>query len=256
MGSVPPFAMWMICLLALSAAFAESETPQAIPNAPSQWNACIECRFVALPEQIAIPLITKSDDLAKGPEIWNDVEALLNSGEATLTAEMATTVSASISALSKTETGITAIYPIAYESLLPRTPMVLTKDVATKLLEAWPTKGACAAHFEERDAGDSIEFKASVPKDGTWIDVMLTAKQCRFGTWDRFDYGELPNGERISVSRPTFDTKEDTFAWHCRSGESFLFGVHRAADSQEHLELFLMRVFARKVEARDPQSRP
>jgi hypothetical protein len=126
----------------------------------------------------------------------------------------------------------------------PRAPDCLARENPIGALNAWPVLSAIPSSFEARYAGATLEIETGVSEDGRQLRVALTAQHTRFQTWRSFDFAEVANGKRLSLSQPIFHTMKNVSTIPLRNGEKILLGAHKLPEPAKTFELFLLDVTA------------
>ena len=111
----------------------------------------------------------------------------------------------------------------------------------------WPLIGASPTAFETRNVGERIEFKARVLEHGAWVAISVEATHSRLEEQVKFDFAELPGGEKLAIHQPQFSVLECKSSFRLRNGEKILLGVHKLAKPEKTFELFVLRAKATRA---------
>ncbi len=210
---------------------------------PVRWNVTAECDMVILPQASALPLLAGLNDEAKIETGWTRLRAMIDRGEATLAASLLAKGTSGEKCISESIEEMK--YPTEYDP--PQVPDFVPPEKALETLKAWPVVGITPTAFETRNVGMTLEFIGKVASDGEWIDVNVVPQHVRFLRFDKFDAGKLPTGDRLSVEQPQFLTFKNTSTLVLKNGQRVLLGVHKLPSPETTMELFLLRVSAKKV---------
>jgi hypothetical protein len=207
------------------------------------WKVFAECRMATLPQKAAISLIEEFAEPEKVNDAWDQLERLLEGGQATLEADLIVQGAEEKSLVSKCVEELK--YPSEYNP--PQIPQHLSLKAAPEALKMWPLIGATPTAFATRNAGERIEFKARVLDDGAWIAISVQAIHSRLREQAKFDFAELPGGEKLSIHQPQFNVLESKSSFRLRNGEKILLGVHKLTSPEKTFELFVLQVKASRA---------
>jgi hypothetical protein len=207
------------------------------------WKVFAECRMATLPQKAAISLIEEFGETEKANDAWDHLERMLENGDATQEADLIVQGAVEKPLASKCVEEVK--YPSEYNP--PYIPQHLSLKAASEALKIWPLIGASPTAFETRDVGERIEFKARVLDDGAWIAISVQAIHSRLREQAKFDFAELPGGEKLSIHQPQFNVLESKSSFRLRNGEKILLGVHKLANPEKTFELFVLQVKASRA---------
>jgi len=227
-----------------SPAVAADKSVASAAKPPSSIFA--ECRMVIVPQKSLFPIIADFSDDTKAEAGWERVEKAIESGEATLAADLV--VKGATEQPLVGESAEEQRFPTEFEP--PQLPQSIPEENATEFLKAWPHVGLSPISFETQKVGESMELLVHASPDGSWLDVDLTPQHVRLLQWDKFDAGKLADGNHLFVEQPVFHTMKDASSIRMRNGCSALVGVHKVPDQKDSYELFLFRLIATPISAR------
>ena len=185
------------------------------------------------------------NDDEKIEDAWAKAQQMIARGEATLEANLDLKGEAEqkLSAESVEEVK----YPTEFDP--PQLPQDVPKEKIAEVLKHWPIVGITPTTFETRNVGATLEMNATVSDDGTWISAEVVPQHVRLLRMEKFDAGTMPSGERLSIEQPHFLALKNTLKMHVRSGQRALVGIHKLPGDRNEIELFILRVDARKTGA-------
>ena len=207
------------------------------------WKVFAECRMVTLPQKAAISLIEEFGEPEKVNDAWDRLERMLESGAATLEADLIVQGAEEKPLVSECVEEMK--YPTEYNP--PPLPQHLPLAAAPEALKMWPLIGASPTAFETRNVGERIEFKARVLEDGAWVAISVEAIHSRLREQAKFDFAELPGGEKLAIRQPQFSVLKSKSSFRLRNGEKILLGVHKLAKPEKTFELFVLQVKASRA---------
>jgi hypothetical protein len=212
----------------------------------SHWKLFAECRMATVPQKSALALIAEFGEPERVNAAWDHLERMLEAGEATLEADLIVQGGEEKPLVSESVAEMR--YATEYEP--PQIPQRLSAKAAPEALKAWPLIGTVPTAFEAREArnvGERFEFTARVLEGGEWISVSVEAMHSRFEKWAKFDFAELPGGEKLAISQPQFSQFKNRSSFRLRNGEKILIGVHKLERPEKTFELFVLQVKARQT---------
>jgi len=213
--------------------------------AKPQWNLTAECQMVVLPQKVALPLIAELSDDARIEAAWAGVQKMIESGTATLIANIVLKGVAGKKLLSETFEELR--YATEFDP--PQLPQDVPNEKAAEFLKNWPIVGITPTSFETRNVGATLELEANVSEDGSWISANVVPQHVRLLRFAKHDAGIMPSGERLSVEQPQFHTMKNTLSMHLRAGQRVLVGVHKLHGEENLIEFFVLRVSVQKTGA-------
>lgn len=133
------------------------------------------------------------------------------------------------------------------EVLTPRpdpkaTPLVLEKTP--------PAFGFAPTRFEVRKIGTSLTITPTLTEVPEQFIVFANWSRSWLVQWDEFEFGRLPNNEKILVKQPRLGeaTSKGTFA--VASGEQTVLGFHSVPGTPARSELVLLEIKSKPAPAR------
>lgn len=219
------------------------DTPATPPVILSPWVIAAECQMVILPQKAAIPLIAAFSDDDKSDAAWDKVQKLIESGEATLAADLALKGAQGQTLISETVEELR----YANEFQPPSLPDKMPAEKALETLKAWPAIAITPTAFDTRKVGPMLTLKASVSEDGKWLDATAVPEHVRLLRWDKFDAGKLANGDSLTVQQPQFHSMKNTLSLRLKNGQKTLLGAHKVPGVENTFEFFLLRISAAKA---------
>jgi type II secretory pathway component GspD/PulD (secretin) len=211
-------------------------------------NVRIEMQVVAIPEEIGVPLITELMDEQKIESAYARIQELLAKGKAQLLGWPIVTTHSGQRAV------VEAIDEIRYAtefdpptvSFTPSVNAAETIKIEPKadvtLFEAIPTT------FETRNVGITLEVEPEVSADGKTIKLLAVPQHVRLKGYHKVTVEKPSTGGKIVVEQPDFDMIKVTTILTLKNGQRVLMGVFRVSEPPKHLEMFLLKAEAKKVE--------
>ena len=209
----------------------------------ARWSIHAECQMIVLPQKLALPLIADLNDDAKVEAAWANAQQMIARGEATLAAHLDLKGEAGAKLVSESVEEYR--YPTEFDP--PRLPEGVPKENLAEVLKNWPVVGITPTSFETRNLGASLELNATVSDDGKWISAEVTPQHIRLLRSEKFDAGTMPSGEHLSIAQPQFTSLKNTLKMHLQAGHRTLIGVHKLPGDENKMELFILRVDAKKM---------
>ena len=209
----------------------------------ARWSLHAECQMLVLPQKLALPLIADLNDDAKIEAAWTTAQQMIARGEATLAANLVLKGEAEKTLLSESVEELR--YATEFDP--PQLPQDVPKEKIAEVLKNWPVVGITPTAFETRKMGATLELNATVSDDGEWISAEVTPQHVRLLRFAKYDAGTMPSGEHLSVEQPQFLTLANKLKMHLRSGQRMLVGVHKLPGDENKMELFILRVSARRT---------
>lgn len=215
--------------------------------AETKWNVQVEMQIVALPEDLAVPLVPEFLDEKKIDAAYAKLQTLIASGKATLVAwPILTTTSGQRAVIESIEE-----MRFASEFKLPGVAAAAPADEPeTGKAEPKPnatTFDATPAAFETRNAGVTLEIEPVVSPDGRTIDVNLRPQHVRLHAYKKSTI-ELPrDGTKLVVEQPEFHTSKASTSLTLQNGQRKFLGAYKVADPAGHMEFFILKIGAKKV---------
>lgn len=216
------------------------------PGSPNT-NIFVEMQIVAIPRDIAMPLVRDLMEKEKIEGAWLRIQELLDKKTAKLIGwPMVTTRSGDRAVFE-------AIEEFQYASeYLPGVIDFYSSDekgVVTKLpanIEHTQFNGTPSA-FQTRDTGVTLEVVPTFSADETTITMLIVPQHIVLKGMTKSTVEKEKTHEKIVVEQPEFDTMKVTTNLILKPGERILMGVYPATEYPDHLELFILHVEVRKV---------
>ncbi len=231
---------FVAALLWLTLEFAQADS--------EPWNIRIEMQVVTVPEEIALPLAGELLDEKKIEPAYAKIQELLAKGTAKLVGWPIVTTRSGDKAI------VEAIDEIRYATeydppTVSFTPGVKTDETVkiepkadVTLFDAVPTT------FETRNAGVTLEVEPVLSPDAKTIKLNLVPQHVRLKGFQKVTVEKPATGGKVVVEQPVFDTIRITSAFTLRNGQRVLMGAFRVSDPEKHMELFILKAEAKKVE--------
>ncbi len=169
---------------------------------------------------------------------WDRVQTMIQSGDAILIEDLQARGVDGKFIISGTVEHMS--YPSDFSP--PNLPDKMPAEKALETLKAWPAIAIVPTAFAVRDVGQTLNAAVRVDADGKWIDAEITAEDVRFLRWEKFDVGELANGDHLSIQQPTFNSMKDTLTLRLQSGQKVLLGVHKTPGAEKTFEMFFLQI--------------
>ncbi len=168
---------FFVMLLGLRA-FADD--PAAAPPVPRNWTVFATCQMVIVSQKAALPLVAEFSEDEKADAAWDKVQKMIETGEATLVAELVSKGVQGQNLVSETVEEMR--YAAAYEP--PQLPEKIPAENAVEALKAWPHVGIVPTAFETRNVGQTLAVSVRVSDDGKWLDAdHVNPSHVRFWKW-------------------------------------------------------------------------
>ncbi len=220
-----------------------SPAPVSAPQ-PIRWNVLAECQMIVVPQKNALKLIPALNDSTKIEAAYLELQELIDKGEANLEATLAVKTLDGVQGISKSVKEVR--HPTEFDP--HELPTNVPKENQLEVLKAWPLVGVMPTQFDTSDVGATLECTATIMGEGQWLSVAANPKHVRLERWQRFEAGMLPTGVTVGMEQPVFLRSENKASTIVRNGQLSLLGVHKMPQPPASLELFLLRVTAKKVE--------
>ena len=223
-------------------------TPGFAVEEVKQWNIRIEMQIVAIPDEIAVPLVAELMDEQKIEPAYARIQELLAKGTAKLIGWPIVTTHSGERAL------VEAVDEIRYATeydppTVSFTPGVSGNDAVkispradVTLFEAIPVS------FETRNLGVMLEVEPVLSPDARTIALSLVPQHVRLKSFNKITVEKPATGGKVVVEQPEFDTMKVTTSLTLRNGQRMLMGVFRVSDPAKHIEFFILKAEAKKVE--------
>lgn len=211
-------------------------------------NIRIEMQVVAIPAEVAVPLV---GDLMKKDKIEAanaKIQDLLTKGTAKLIGwPIVVTKSgqrAVVEAIDELRYGTEYDPPtVSFTPGVDTTqPVKIEPKADVAHLEGVPSA------FETRNVGVTLEVEPVLSKDGKTIDINVVPQHVRLKGYTKVTIEKPSGGGKVSVDQPEFDVMKVTTSLTLRSGERILMGVYRTDDPPKHIEFFILKAEAIPVE--------
>ncbi len=211
-------------------------------------NIRIEMQIVAIPADVAVPLV---GDLMKKEKIEaanTKIQELLTKGVAKLIAWPIVTTKSGYRAVVEAidELRYATEYSPPTVSFTPAANASETVKIEPKAdvthLEGIPSS------FETRNVGVTIEVEPVLSPDGKKIDLNLVPQHIRLKRFNKITIEKPSAGGTTTVEQPEFDTMKVTTSITLRNGQRILMGIFRTDEPPNHIELFILKAEAIPVE--------
>lgn len=214
----------------------------------AQPNIRIEVQVVAIPQEVAVPLVQELMNTSKVEPAYNRIQDMLVKGTAKLIGwPMVTTQAgqrATVEAVNEFRyarefaPGAVGIYLTTPEGKITKQP----DQVSGVELPAVP------AAFETRNVGVTLEVEPVLEADQKTIHLNLVPSHVRLKAMNKVTIEREKTKEKVTVEQPEFDNMRLTTSLSIKSGERTLLGVFRPSDPPNHLELFILKAEVLKAE--------
>lgn len=215
---------------------------------PNPVNVLVEMQIVALPQNIAVPLVRDLMDAEKVDKAYEQIQQLLSKGTAKLIAWPIVTTKSRQRAVVE---GINE-FRFATEFSAAGVAIFLNQTDGTAIKAPIEANGVDYSHvspsaFETRNVGVTLEVEPTLRPDGDTIDLSIVPQHVRLKGMNKIT-AELKNGkETVTVEQPDFEKTQTTTNLSVKSGERKLMGVFPTSNPANHLELFLLRAEIQNV---------
>lgn len=211
-------------------------------------NIRIEVQVVAIPQEVAIPLIPELMNASKTEPAYQQIQDMLVKGTAKLIGwPMVTTLPgqrATVEAVNElryaTEfaPGAVGVYLTSPEGKITKQP----DQISGVDLQAVPQA------FETRNVGVTLEVEPVLDEDQKTIHLNIVPGHVRLKAMNKVTIEREKTKEKVTVEQPEFDNMRLTTSLSIKSGERTLLGVFRPSDPPNHLELFILKAEVLKAE--------
>lgn len=218
------------------------------PLETARPNIRIEVQVVAIPQEVAIPLVQELMDASKVGPAYNRIQDMLVKGTAKLIGWPMVTVlpgqRATVEAVNEfryaTEfaPGAVGVYLTTPEGKIIKQP----EQISGVDLHAVPTV------FQSRNVGVTLEVEPVLADDQKTIHLSLVPSHVRLKAMNKVTIESEKTKEKVTVEQPEFDNMRLTTSLSIKSGERTLLGVFRPSDPPNHLELFILKAEVLKAE--------
>ncbi len=193
--------------------------------------------MISLPRAAALPLLALVGNPDSGAQAWLETARLLETGEATLEADL-------IAKASRHRVSTKTLEEVRYprEFAPPQPPIELPPARTAEAMKVWPYFGATPTAYEAQEIGESMELVVEPSPDGKQIRVEYDLRHKRLQRWQTFAYAEAAGVKRLSIVRPIFHEMTSVSTATFRDGEVMLVGAHALPPPEQGFELFLLRV--------------
>jgi hypothetical protein len=226
-------------LLALLVAF--TNRAGAEPDTAPHPDIRIEVQVIAVPESIAIPLVTEMKKKNQIEAANAKLQELIEKGVAKLVGWP----------IIITHSGQRAIYEaieeIRYATEFSPAAVTLTPDVsADTTIKVSPsvdvtTFAATPTAFETRNAGVTLEVEPVLGTDGKTINLNIVPQHVRLKCFNKATVEGGGHHGKVVVEQPQFETNKITTSLTVRSGERVFLGAYPTTDPPKHLEFFILK---------------
>ena len=223
-------------------------TPGFAADEMKLWNIRIEMQVVAIPDEIAVPLVAEMMDEKKIETAYVTIQDLLAKGTAKLIGWPLVTTRSGEKAV------VEAVDEIRYATEYDAPAVSFTPGVnATETVKIEPKVDVTVfagipATFETRNTGVTLEVEPTLSSDAKTIALSLVPQHVRLKGYNKVAVEKSATGEKVVVEQPEFDTMKVTTSLTLRNGQRMLMGVFRVSDPAKHIEFFILKAEARIVE--------
>ncbi len=223
-------------------------TPGFAADEMKLWNIRVEMQVVAIPDEIAVPLVAEMMDEKKIEAAYVKIQDLLAHGMAKLIGWPFVTTRSGDRAV------VEAVDEIRYATKYDPPTVSFAPGVnATDTVKIEPKVDVTVfegipAEFETRNTGVTLEVEPTLSPDAKTITVNLRPQHVRLKGYNKVSVEKPSTGEKVVVEQPEFDTMNVTTSLTLRNGQRMLMGVFRVSDPAKYLEFFILKAEAKKVE--------
>ena len=223
-------------------------TPGFACEDPFVWNIRIEMQIVAIPDKIAVPLVAELMDEKKIEPAYARIQELLAKGTAKLIGWPIITTRSGQKAI------VEAVDEIRYASEYAPPTVSFTPSVnATETVKIEPKADVTLfegipTEFETRNTGVTLEVEPIISPDTKTITLSLVPQHVRLKGFNKVTIEKPATGGKIVVEQPEFDTMKVTTSLTVRNGQRVLLGIYRVSEPANHIEFFILKAEAKKVE--------
>ena len=213
-----------------------------------QPNIRIELQVVAIPEEIAIPLVAEMKQKDKIEAANARIQELLAKGVAKLVGWPTVTTRSGQRAVSEAinELRYATEYSPPTVGVFPNVPADTTVKIAPTVdvttFEGLPTA------FETRDTGVTLAVEPVLSPDGKTISLDLEPQHVRLQGFNKVTIEGAARKGKVIVEQPQFETHKVTTSLILRNGERVLMGIFPTSEPPKHLEFFILKAEASPVE--------
>jgi hypothetical protein len=213
--------------------------PEVNAGEVNAGHVTAECKMVILPQKLALPLIDQLTDLSTNEVAWKKVASLVDSGKATLVADMVTNSMSGTRAVAENMQEF--MWPDIWR--FPELPPNISRKKALDLIKATPIVGLFPLMCGQQNIGTNFQITASINRDGGTCNVELWFSHTRFLHFDETPWARRADGSLVLDRVPDFHTMTNRMTVDVRSGQKLLVGVHKTPGlKSDFLELFLLEV--------------
>ncbi|HSI11961.1 MAG TPA: hypothetical protein VK961_07950 [Chthoniobacter sp.] len=231
---------WLTALYV--AAFAVITAPPARsqdadpPIPPAQIR--VDVQMVSIPVSEAGRLVPALQDRKKANDAWTRLQAMIASGEASLTAWPV------LQLQNRQRGAIESIAEFRYQTEFnpPQGPGMPFPPAPRIVASTWGPKTPSA--FETRNTGCTLEAEATIEQDSKVISLNLVAQMVRLLEIRKWHTQASPAGVSGVQEQPDFQTLKITTSLDARSMQPELIGVFVVPEPKPHVELFILHAKA------------
>jgi hypothetical protein len=220
---------------------------EAKPEHP-KTNVFIEMQIVAIPREIAVPLVRDLMDKDKIEDAYIRIQELMENKTVKLIGwPMVTTLSGQRAVVEAVEefSYATEYSPGVIDFYSPdgnAGTKKLPTDIEQTQFNGLPNV------FETRNIGVTLEVTPTLSADETTVTMDIVPQHIVLKGMTKATVEKEKTHEKIVVEQPEFDTMKVTTNLVMKSGSRILMGVYPASEYPDHLELFILHVEVRKVQ--------
>ncbi len=242
----------LICILALLLFTSPLLIAQESKTESAKPNIFVEMQIVAIPRDMAMPLVRDLMDKEKIEPAYLRIQDLLDKKTAKLVGwPMVTTQNGQRAVIEAIEEfryateyapGIIDFYVPEGNGAAVGPYKKLPPEIEQTQFNGTPTA------FETRNTGVAFEVEPTLSADERTITMTVVPQHITLKEMTKSTVEKEKTHERIIVEQPKFDTLKTTTTLTMKNGERILMGVYPAPEPPEYLEVFILHVEVRKVQ--------
>jgi hypothetical protein len=228
------------------------EVKQGVKTEPAKKNIFVELQIVAVPREIAMPLIRDLMDKEKIEGAYLRIQELLEKKTAKLIGwPMVTTQSGQRGVIEAIQEfryateyspGVVDFYVPEGAGAAVGPYKKLPPEIDQTQFNGTPTA------FETRNIGVTFEVQPTLSADEKTIAMTIVPQHIRLNKMTKSTVEKEKTHEKIVVEQPEFDTMKTYTTLTVKSGERILMGVYPTSEPPDHMELFILHAEVRKVQ--------
>jgi Flp pilus assembly secretin CpaC len=244
------FILRILTLLLLGIPLLMAQEEFKIESAKS--NILVEMQIVAIPRDIATPLIRDLMEKEKIEAAYLRIQELLEKKTAKLIGwPMVTTQSGQRGVIEAIQEfryateyspGVVDFYVPEGAGAAVGPYKKLPPEIDQTQFNGTPTA------FETRNIGVTFEVQPTLSADEKTIAMTIVPQHIRLNKMTKSTVEKEKTHEKIVVEQPEFDTMKTYTTLTVKSGERILMGVYPTSEPPDHMELFILHAEVRKVQ--------